>query len=553
MRKIFLFISAVMMSVLSLQAEIIFSGDAHNTGSWNAKQMPIADFPVLAKASAGDLIVITVSEAETGGRICLQNTAWAGLGYDEYNVVAGVYPFVLTAEAAAEVNTNGLIVTGEKYTFSKVELLYQRTLWTGSVDATDNWQQSEALNNDLFAFLKEGDFLGVTVSEIHESEWHQYSIRKNYETNIIEHLMNEAKTGVDRLSASVVTSLKTDVIILVSSYLHATAIHTYDVEKGQTPLWTGEKVFDNSWGESVELASNKLSSLTVGDRICLNISALSSEGQVQLMHNWTEFEPKAAYVFNANHAAPMTVSFVINQDMLTALQADGLRVRGANYTVQDIYIQTAEAQKESYTLEVKAAGMATLVLPFNVPNLPEGVQAYKLTNDGLSDEIVATEVSAIEADKPVLIVAEQGFYTFESELGGNADISGKNHWPVESYLNGALVGNYAPTLWVPQTGAPHGNNYVLQKHGEEAPAFYKVNSNDITLSPYRAYLSCGYNATASAQNNAPMRIVFHNNTTTGVETITGTPSPVTHKILRNGQLFILRNGVEYNMNGQMVK
>lgn len=132
MKKLFLFIGAVLLS-LAMQAEIVFSGDGHNTGSWNAKQMPVAEFPVLAKASAGDLIVISVSESETGGRICLQNMSWEGLGYDEYDVEAGVYPFVLTAEAAEEVNTNGLIVTGEKYTFNKVELLYQRTLWTGSV------------------------------------------------------------------------------------------------------------------------------------------------------------------------------------------------------------------------------------------------------------------------------------------------------------------------------------------------------------------------------------------------------------------------------------
>lgn len=49
-----------------------------------------------------------------------------------------------------------------------------------------------------------------------------------------------------------------------------------------------------------------------------------------------------------------------------------------------------------------------------------------------------------------------------------------------------------------------------------------------------------------------MRIVFRENTTTGVESIL--PSEVSNqKVLRNGQLFILRNGVEYNANGQMTK
>lgn len=44
MKKIFLFLGAALVS-MAMQAEIVFSGDAHNTGSWNAKQMPVADFP----------------------------------------------------------------------------------------------------------------------------------------------------------------------------------------------------------------------------------------------------------------------------------------------------------------------------------------------------------------------------------------------------------------------------------------------------------------------------------------------------------------------------
>ena len=40
---------------------------------------------------------------------------------------------------------------------------------------------------------------------------------------------------------------------------------------------------------------------------------------------------------------------------------------------------------------------------------------------------------------------------------------------------------------------------------------------------------------------------------TGINSVTGNLSPVTHKVLRNGQLFILRNGVIYTVNGQIVR
>ena len=548
MRKLFLFIGAVMLGVMSMQAEIVFSGDAHNTGSWNAKQMPVADFPVLTKASAGDLIVITVSEAETGGRICLQNTAWGGLGYDEYNVVAGVYPFVLTAEAAAEVNTNGLIVTGEKYSFNKVELLYQRTLWTGSVDATDGWQQSDALNNELFAFLKEGDFLGVTVSEIHEGDWHQYSIRENYATNIIEHSMDAAKTGVDRLTASVVASLKSNTIILVSSYLHATAIHTYDAEKGTTPLWTGEQVVGN-WSGYQSIAASKLSGLQAGNILCVRVSAIGTTDapRVSLYCGWetTDALADGEYYFQGTDEAPMVVERPVTAAMLTQLQGKDLLVRGVNYTMTDIFIKEGTpVTTVSANLTVTTAGMATYILPFNVPSLPEGVQAYDLTNDG-SDVITATEVNALTADKPVLIVAAAGEYEFVSEEGASDDISGKTG----TYANGALVGTYHAIAAVPQTEG--GNyNYVLQKHGEEV-GFYQVKSDDCALNPYRAYLSCSRPHTSGAQA-APMRIVFHTNTTTGVETVQGDKVQST-KVFENGVLYIKHNGIKYNMQGQLCK
>ena len=41
--------------------------------------------------------------------------------------------------------------------------------------------------------------------------------------------------------------------------------------------------------------------------------------------------------------------------------------------------------------------------------------------------------------------------------------------------------------------------------------------------------------------------------TTGIETITNDQLPMTNKVLRNGHLIIVRNGIEYTINGQIVK
>ena len=552
MRKFFTLVALLACAVIGLQAEVVFSGDAHNVASWNAKQMPVAEFPVLANASAGDVIAITVTAVEDGARICLQNTAWQGLGYDEYNVETGVYPFVLTEAAATEVKNNGLIVTGEKYSFNKVELLYQKTLWTGDVDATTNWAQSDALNNELFADLQEGDILGVTVTEIHEGDWHLYALRANYETNIIEHNMSAAATGVDVLSEAVVTSLKNDPIILVGSYLHATAIHTYTAEKGYVSLWSGTQVVDKDWQGYQSIAAAKLADMEVGNVICVRVQAIDrtqvNTPTVSLFCGWAESDALAdgAYEFSVGDEAPMVVEFPVTHGMKHQLGSKDLLVRGANYTMTDIYlIEGTPADNVAAYLNVTSAKMATYVLPFDVPVLPDGVKAYSLTNDG-SDEIVATEVSELTADKPVLIVAEAGEYEFLSIDGDSDDISGKT----DTYTDGALVGTYVGINPVPAS-AGSIYNYILQD-GAEGVAFYQVTGTSNYIAPYRAYLSCGYNALADV--GAPLRIRYVENTVTGIDETGSQKSKVeSRKMIENGQLFIIRDGKTYNALGQMVK
>ena len=540
---------SLLLLMVAVHAEIVYNGDSHNVASWNAKQMPVADFPVLANASVGDVIAITVTDVDGSGRICLQNTAWQGLGYDAYEVTTGVYPFVLTAAAAEEVKTNGLFVTGENYTFNKVELLYKKTLWTGDVDATTNWEQSDALNNAIFADLKEGDILGVTVTEIHEGDWHSYALRANYETNIIEHNMSTAATGVDVLSAEVVTSLKNDRIILVGSYLHATEIHTYVTEKGLTPLWSGTQVIGEWSNELDNIPASKLTGLKVGNILCVRVSAIGTEAapRVTLAYgdSWENFSPVVEYYFQGGDIAPMEVEFPVTYKMEQQLRGNKLVVRGVNYTVTDVYIKsgTPVTNVAAY-LNVTAAKMATYVLPFNVPALPEGVKAYSLTNDG-TNEITATEVSSLTADKPVLIIADEGEYEFLSEDGESDDISGKTG----TYTNGALVGTYQPIADVPTTSAAN-YNYILQ-NGADGVAFYQVTATGCSIAPYHAYLSCGYNSQAGGAP-APMRIRFQQDAATAVSQAANS-NPAIRKRMIDGQLFIEREGTLYTTQGQIVK
>lgn len=229
MKKLFSIILFFVAVAVGLQAEVVWTG-SHSVASWQAEQLPITNYAVLSKASAGDVIAITVSAVDGNARITLQNTSWQGL-VDEYNVAVGVHPFALTEAMAAEINTNGLIITGENYTFTKVELLYQTPLWTGTLDGTNDWTQSDALNSSSLAALSAGSILGFEIAEIHESEWHSYALRANYETNPIEGWISDAKTYLHVLSAADVTALQSQTIVLLARYLKITGFYTYNEHK----------------------------------------------------------------------------------------------------------------------------------------------------------------------------------------------------------------------------------------------------------------------------------------------------------------------------------
>ena len=316
-------------------------------------------------------------------------------------------------------------------------------------------------------------------------------------------------------------------------------------------LWTGEQAL-GEWTNAFDIPASKLSNLQVGNILCFCISAIGTEAspRVTLAYgdSWNSFDPTIEYYFQAGDEAPMTVEFPVTYKMLQQLKNNKLVVRGVNYTVTDIYVKEGTpVNNVAAYLSVTSAGMATFIVPFNVLSLPEGVQAYTLTNDG-SNVILATEVNALTADQPVLIVADEDEYEFLSENGASDDISEKTG----TYTNGALVGTYVGINPIPVSEGVV-NNYVLQ-NGSEGVAFYQVTAANCSIPAYRAYLSCAYDASDNGANHAPrMRIVFQKGGTTGIDNPMVNGKSSNRKLIMDGQLFIMREEELYTIQGQHIK
>lgn len=240
-KKVVSIFSMLLMFTATSYAEVVWNGDAHDVGSWNAKQFAVSDYAVLATASEGDVIAITVTAVDNTdnkqGRITLQSYHYQGMGeYDEYNVIVGTYYFALTEQAVDSLKTTGFNVTGENFTFNKVELLYKKALWSGILSDNNGWAQSSELDESIFASFAEGDMIGVKVSAINNgAEWHQFAVRgrvesdtewKNLET-LFEASVSQVKTYFTSITAEQATSYKNKKISLAAQYLDITEMNTY--------------------------------------------------------------------------------------------------------------------------------------------------------------------------------------------------------------------------------------------------------------------------------------------------------------------------------------
>ena len=110
---------------------------------------------------------------------------------------------------------------------------------------------------------------------------------------------------------------------------------------------------------------------------------------------------------------------------------------------------------------------------------------------------------------------------------------------------------------------PHGifNPYALTG-GDQSTLFLSSNntlyypSADGTMNGFRAYIKVedGDPISAPIRRGAPIRIVEQENTATGVETVESRKTKVeSYKILRDGQMIIIREGKEYNAQGMRLQ
>lgn len=528
MKKICTLFLSLFAAALTLQAEVIWSGTLTFGDDWNtagALQLQTSEYATLANVSDGDIIAVTVDalvEPVTNNPYyVIQKTNWTDLSISNpYGTPeVGVLYFPLTATAAAEVSTDGFIVKGVNYTISKVEILYRKPLWLGSVDATDNWEQTDVLPNSTFAGLQANDLLGVDVATINENNdgWHLYAIRADWRTNFIQQDAGTAKVYLQTLSAADVDSLQNKTIIVVASYLKVTGLYTYVATKSDADnvLLAGNF---NDWASSdmlIDDAEHNTCSFTK------TLDAGVYEFKLVRGGDWRTLADPSNWITRVYHADwEFPTSGGTNNNVTLDADMAGEYTFTFSYTTGKLTV----TYPQTYTRHFDHAYYSTICLPqaatlFNAT-------AYEIA--GIVDNYVSltAPVENLVAGKPYIIKPSADDVDVTATLSGD---------PVVNTVNGEN-GLWGVINYGGQPSVDDGN-YILSEN-----EFHLVQGGTVNVPRFRGALWVG-------TTSAPELRIAEN--ATGIENLDANETAV--KFIRNGQLLIRKDGVTYTTTGAVVK
>jgi len=170
----------------------------------------------------------------------------------------------------------------------------------------------------------------------------------------------------------------------------------------------------------------------------------------------------------------------------------------------------------------------------NKYELPDGVEAYvaDLSGANLLLTKIAEAGEVIPADNAVILKSTVASFILTPSEADAVTFSATN----------SLQGVDADTEI---SAKVTGTCYVLSGTQAEGVGFFLYEAPNL-LKAYKAFVD-----RPNGANPAPRRMRFIFDAATGVENVQGNVQST--KVLRDGQLIIIRNGVEYNANGMMVK
>ena len=194
----------------------------------------------------------------------------------------------------------------------------------------------------------------------------------------------------------------------------------------------------------------------------------------------------------------------------------------------------------------------TLCLPFSLNEAElaasplAGCLLYSLSDasyDGDNLYLTIAEESTIEAGMPYLIKWNYGSNITSMTFTG-VTVTASTGSTVEK-------GSVKFVGTIGRSTLPHGDaDYLFL--GANDNLYYSDDYDDTSMKGFRAYFIVNSEASTDIPRHAPARLVIAPKMPTAVENVQGDNVQST-KVIENGQLYIIKNGVKYNAQGQIIK
>ena len=303
-------------------------------------------------------------------------------------------------------------------------------------------------------------------------------------------------------------------------------------EAKEGSIWTGYSWADNDC-ETLELDIEGFHNIDWYDykQMIVYHQAGHTDYGVNVRTNW-DAAGKIYETIDADKSNDKIVIDLTKVDIpavIAATNADRLMIQGCSsgdpFNITDIVL----VMEEPYTRTVTNGNYGTICLSRAAATI-EGATMYRIVGGNASEGITIEEVASMEAGKPYIFLASADQLTV-TMTGAREEVQEAN----------GLVGNLGATTMDVPTDA-----YVLKNN-----QLYLVNSA-VSIAPNRAYIDMSAISTIAPAQGAKRRVIATYNQATGVENVQEGNVQCT-KLIRNGQLLILRDGQFFNAMGAPVK
>ena len=298
--------------------------------------------------------------------------------------------------------------------------------------------------------------------------------------------------------------------------LFAACVASVALLAAERTVWTGNEPI--SWNQEVyagsqfETPANTFTGLAQGHTIKVAVVAMIDEPQYVMTYKagtgweWTDL---------STTVAEGIMSYTVESDQIATEIADrGLIFRGQGYNITAIVVDDNQGE--------------------NPDPQPQPGEEYE-------DQTVWTGDVAISWNQEVYAGSEMDTYNVQQDmLAGLAKDDS-----IKIYYAQAVEGAQFALTYKAGESWSWTDLVISQHNGFFA---YKVASNEIAqdIADHGLVIrGQGYHATAV--------VIGKPKSTTGIVTVNGNLSPVTHKVLRNGQVLIVHEDAIYNMLGQKIQ